>query len=235
MRLFYLLTRLPLPLQVFLDGDLVYSAPVPYPRPGGAVNLTRCSIGWDFNGQMSGVLLFSSAANLKVVTSMLKRLAGQGGDSGEDAPAPASDPDLRADPATVSSQERIKTNLFGGRHRIFAAYLPGRTTSGQCLEPHNGHHASLRRDRTHAWVARAAQDVVRSIGGTPTLLPMAHHLLSDVPSQQVCRTAGQNVDTVLSVLLSFLDGNVANQVRDCIFRRVLLFAGFCIFFFFLYV
>lgn len=185
--------------------------------------LTRCSIGWDLDGQTSGVLLFSGAAELKLVSSMLNRLARHVDNPCDESVgcAPyASDPDLWVDTATVSSQERLKRLLLGSKCRIFAALLPARTVNGRCLEPHNGHHALLRGDKTHVWITRTAQDVIRSMGGTPALLPLAHQLLSDFPGSPVndspVHFAGQNVDTVLSVLLSFLDDNVANQVRNLV-------------------
>ena len=130
----------------------------------------------------------------------------------------APDLDLWADPASASSQERFRRMLLGSEYCIFAALLPGRTVNGRCLEPHHGIHARLRGDSTHVWTTRPAQDVIGSIGGTPTLLALAHQLLSDATESSVGRASssatctGRNVDTVLSVLLSFLDGNGANQV-----------------------
>lgn len=199
---------------------MVYSASVPYPRHM-TEPLTRCSIGWDLDGQTSGILLLTSAAHPKVVRSMLNRLAGHVDNLGEEAlesGGSAPDLDLWTDPAGISSQERFKRLLLGSEYRIFAALLPGRTMSGRCLEPHHGIHARLRGDSTHVWMTRPAQDVIGSIGGTATLLSLAHQLLSDATESSVGRpissTAfiGRNVDTVLSVLLSFLDGNGANQV-----------------------
>lgn len=205
--------------QVFVDKKLVFSCPVPYPRHMTEL-LTQCRIGTDLDGQTSGVLLFSGAADLNVVRSMLKRLAGRTGIIGGHATGYegfAADPDLWADPATVSSQERLKRKLLGSKCRIFAALLPGRTVNGRCLEPHNGRHAQLRAGTTHAWTTRTAQDMLVSIGGAPALLPLAHHLLSDslmlsISAPDPNPLTGQNVDTVLSILLSFLDGNVMNQV-----------------------
>ncbi len=203
-----------------LDGKLVFSAVVPYPRYVSEP-LAQCSIGWDLNGQTSGVLLLSGAAELKVVKSMLNRLAGRVDDGIEDADEFGNsfpDLDLWDDTATVSTQQRFKQRLLGSKYQIFASLLPSRTIEGLCLEPHNGHHGRLRGGNTHVWITSASQDVIRSIGGTPGLLSLAHGLLSDAaePSQGkeiLSSFTGRNVDTVLSVLLSFLDGSVANQVR----------------------
>lgn len=207
--------------QVCLDEKVIFSASVPYPRQM-TEPLTRCSIGWDLDGQTSGVLLLTSAAHPKVVRSMLNRLAGHVDNLSEEAlecRGSAPDLDLWADPASISSQERFRKMLLGSEYRIFAALLPDRTMNGRCLEPHHGIHARLRGDSTQVWTTRPAQDVIGSIGGTPTLLSLAHQLLSDAPESSVGRSIatsaafiGSNVDTVLSVLLSFLDGNVANQV-----------------------
>lgn len=218
--LLIILPRATFPMtQVFVDEELVFSSPVPYPRHI-TEPLTQCSIGTEFDGQMSGVLLFSAAADLKVVGSMLNGLAGRTGVLGREATRykdAAADPDLWADPATVSVQERLKRKLLGSKCRIFAALLPGRTINGQCLEPHNGHHARLRAGTTHVWITSSAQDVIRSIGGAPALITMARHLLSHSPGSSISTSgpnsfSGHNVDTVISVLLSFLDGSVTNQV-----------------------
>lgn len=202
----------------------MFSATVPYPRHM-TEPLARCSIGWDLDGQTSGALLFSRAADIKVVTSMLNRLAGHMSDLTEEAVGHggcAPDLDVWIDPAATSSQKRLRT-LLGSKFVIFAALLPGRTINGRCLEPHNGLHAILRGDKTHVWITHSPQDVLRSIGGTPALLSLAHHLLSDSPGLPAAKSspsrfAGHNVDTVLSILLSFLDGNVANQVWNHTFR-----------------
>lgn len=207
-------------LQVFIDDDLVFSASVPYPRHM-TEPLTQCRIGWNFDGQTSGVLIFSGSAELITVRSMLARLASHvDASSGEVFGDRSSvlDPDLWDDPSTISSHERLKRKLFGSECRIFAALLPGRTINGQCLEPHNGHHALLRGNSTHAWIIHTAQDIVRSIGGSPILISLAHQLLSggsETPAPRAGPNSfiGQNLDTVLSVLHSFLDGNVLNQVR----------------------
>lgn len=206
---------------MFLDGGLIFSASVPYPRHI-LEPLAQCSIGWDLDGQTSGVLLLSGVADLKIVSSMLNRMAGRVDDVTEDVDAFRSYPpdlDLWDDSATVSAQQRLKRRLLGSKYQFFAALLPNRTIDGLCLEPHNGHHALLRGDTTHVWITSTPQDVVRSIGGTPTLLSLAHELLSDPPRlsparEITSRFTGRNVDTVLSVLLSFLDGNVVNQVRN---------------------
>lgn len=199
---------------------MVFSASVPYPRHM-TEPLTRCSIGWDLDGQTSGVLLLTTAGHPKVVRSMLNRLAGHVDNLSEEAlefGGSAPDLDLLADPAGISSQERFRRMLLGSEYRMFAALLPGRTVNGRCLEPHHGIHARLRSDSTHVWTTRPAQDVICSIGGTPTLLSLAHQLLSDAAESSVGRAVssaafvGSNVDTVSSVLLSFLDGNGANQV-----------------------
>lgn len=206
---------------MILDGQLVFSAAVPFPRHISEP-LAQCSIGWDLNGQTSGVLLLSGAAEIKVVKSMLCRLAGRVDDGTEDADefgTSSPDLDLWDDTATVSTQQRFKQRLLGSKYQIFAALLPSRTIEGVCLEPHNGHHGWLRGGNTHVWITSASQDVIRSIGGTPGLLSFAHGLLSDdaesSPGREVPSSCtGRNVDTVLSVLLSFLDGSVANQVRN---------------------
>lgn len=197
--------------QVFLDGDLVYSAPVPYPRHIEATPLTKCSIGWDFNGQMAGAFMLSGAAELKTMMSMLKRLTA---DSNEGRIIDTSDPDLWIDPAIVSSRKRLENNILGGKYRLVAAFIPSRTIRGRCLEPHNGYHAQLRGDRTHVWLRRSVGNVLRSIGGTAALLPLAHGLLSDASPNQPSLFSGQNVDTVLSVLLTFIKEDVVNQVND---------------------
>lgn len=209
-------------MQVFVDGQLFYSASVPYPRRISEP-LARCSIGWNLDGQTSGVLLLSGVASLKVAKSMLNRLAGQPNDVTEDADAFGSsspDLDLRDDSATVSAQQRLKRKLLGSKHQIFAALLPSRTVDDLCLEPHNGHHGLLRGGATHVWITHTVQDVIGSIGGAPSLLALANGLLSEAPGSDLSRGrkspnafTGQSVDTTLSVLLSFLDGNVANQVR----------------------
>lgn len=217
---------LPLPvtssrMQVFLDEERLFASSVPYPRHISEP-VAHCSIGWDLDGQMSGVLLLSGVAELKVLKSMLSRLAGGIDDIKQDAAACASTPpdlDLWDDTATVSAQQRLKRRLLGSKYRVFAALLPDRTINGLCLEPHNGQHALLRGDTTHVWITRHSQDVVKSIGGTLTVLSLAHELLSDTPQGPPATpipspATGQNVDTVLSVLLSFLDGNIANQVRN---------------------
>lgn len=202
------------PAQVFLDGDLVYSAPVPYPRHVEATPLTKCSIGWDLNGQMAGAFMFSGAAELKTIMSMLKRLTGDVADSKEGRIIHTSDPDLWMDPAIVSSRKRLEKNILGDKYRLVAAFIPSRTFSGRCLEPHNGYHAQLRGDRTHLWIRRSVGDVLRSIGGPAALLPLAHVLLSDASPNQPSLFSGQNVDTVLCVLLTFIKEDVVNQVND---------------------
>lgn len=206
---------------MFLDGELTFSASVPYPRHV-VEPLAQCGIGWNFDGQTSGILLLSGVADLKNVTSMLNRLAGQVDDINEDSDVFGSCPpdlDLWDDSAPISAQKRLKRRLLGSKYRFFAALLPNRTIDGLCLEPHNGNHAQLRRDATNVWITSTPQDVIRSIGGTPTLLSLAHELLSDPPrlwtSKEITSPfTGRNADTVLSVLLCFLDGNVANQVRN---------------------
>ncbi|CAM9496985.1 unnamed protein product, partial [Ectocarpus fasciculatus] len=203
---------------VFLDEERLFASSVPYPRHISEP-VAHCSIGWDLDGQMSGVLLISGVAELKVLKSMLSRLAGRIDDIKQDAAACASTPpdlDLWDDTATVSAQQRLKRRLLGSKYRVFAALLPDRTINGLCLEPHNGQHALLRGDTTHVWITRHSQDVVKSIGGTLTVLSLAHELLSDTPQRPPATpipspATEQNVDTVLSVLLSFLDGNIANQ------------------------
>lgn len=204
--------------QIFVDEKLIFSEAVPFPRQVTEL-VTRCRVGWDLNGQMSGVLLFSGAIDLKSLRSMLNRLARQGGSTQEEPSGYdeyPSDPDLWVKSAIMSSQERLKRKLMGSKCCMFAALLPGRTTNGYCLEPHNGHHARLRGNETCVWISRAAQDVLRSIGGTPSLLSLAHQLLSEASQLSMIaspsRFTGHNVDTILSVLLSFLDGSVANQV-----------------------
>lgn len=212
-------------IQVFLDGQLFFSASVPYPRRISEP-LARCSIGWNLDGQTSGVLLLSGVASLKIVKSMLNRLAGRPDDVIEGADAFGSsspDLDLWDDTTTVSAQQRLKRKLLGSKYQFFAALLPNRTVDGLCLEPHNGHHG-LFRGPTHGWVTHTAQDVIRSIGGSPSLLSLANGLLSEPPDFSLGRKipscfTGRSVDTVLSVLLSFLDGSVANQVRS-------IFTGF---------
>ncbi|CAM9130173.1 unnamed protein product, partial [Hapterophycus canaliculatus] len=206
-------------LEVFLDEELFFRAPVPYPRHVSEP-LSQCSVGWDFNGQMSGVFFLSIAAELKIVKSMLCRLMGLPDSTNEDAHGFGSCPpdlDLWDDTATVSAQQRLRRKLLGSKYRIFAAFFPDRTVNGLCLEPHNGLHALLRVGTTHVWLSHTCQDVVKSIGGTPTLLSLAQELLSNdlasPPGSQISNPfSDRNVDTVLSVLLSFLDGNVANQV-----------------------
>ncbi|CAM9566448.1 unnamed protein product, partial [Ectocarpus sp. 13 AM-2016] len=205
-------------MQVFLDEELLFASSVPYPRHVSEP-VAHCSVGWDLDGQMSGVLLLSAVAEQKIVKSMLSRLAGRIDDMKQDADACASTPpdlDLWDDTTTVSAQQRLKRRLLGSKYRVFAALLPDRTINGLCLEPHNGQHALLRGDTTHVWITRHAQDVVKSIGGTLTVLSLAHELLSDTPqgppaTPNPSPATGQNVDTVLSVLLSVLDGNIANQ------------------------
>lgn len=206
--------------QVFLDGQLFFSASVPYPRRISEP-LARCSIGWNLDGQTSGVLLLSGVKSLKIVKSMLNRLAGRPDDMIEGADAVGSsspDLDLWDDTATVSAPQRLKQKLLGSQYQIFAALLPNRTVDDLCLEPHNGHHGLLRGGTTHVWITHTVQDVISSIGGTPSLLSLATGLLSEAPGLALGRKipnsfTGRSVDTVLSVLLSFLDGNVANQVR----------------------
>lgn len=208
-------------MQVLLDEDLFFASSVPYPRHISEA-VAHCSVGWDLDGQMSGVLLLSGVADLKIVKSMLNRLAGRIDDMKQDADACGSTPpdlDLWDDTATVSAQQRLKRRLLGSKYRVFAALLPDRTINGLCLEPHNGQHALLRGDTTDVWITRHSQDVVKSIGGTLTVLSLAHELLSDTPQGPPAASTpspatGQNVDTVLSVLLSFLDGNIANQVQN---------------------
>lgn len=216
-----------------LDGQLVYAAAVPFPR-NISEPLAQCSIGWNLNGQTSGVLLLSGAADLKVVMSMLRRLAGRVDDGTEDADEFGSfspDLDLWDDTATVSTQQRFKRRLLGSKYHIFAALLPSRTVDGLCLEPHNEYHGRLRDNATHVWMTSASQDVIRSIGGTPGLLSLAHGLLSDsaesFPGSEVPSSFnGRNVDTVLSVLLSFLDGSVVNQVRNLRLSSVRIFCTY---------
>lgn len=207
--------------QVFVDERLVCSAAVPFPR-NVTDTLARFSIGWDFDGQTSGVLLFSRGADLNSVWSMLRRLAGQTGPCAETPDRhrnPPSDPDLWIDSATVPTQGRFRSKLIGSNSIPFASLIPSRTVNGLCLDPHNGHHAQLRGYRTHAWTTHTASDVIRSIGGTPSLLPLAFYLLSDSearrpPGSGLSPVDGENLDTVLSVLLSFLRGSVVNQVRQ---------------------
>lgn len=206
---------------MFVDGQLFFSASVPYPRRMSEP-LARCSIGWNLDGQTSGVLLLSGVASLKDAKSMLNRLAGRPDDVTEGADAFGSscpDLDLWDDTATVSAQQRLKRKLLGSKYQIFAALLPNRTVDDLCLEPHNGHHGLLRGGTTHVWITHTVQDVISSIGGTPSLLSLANGLLSEAPGLSLginndSSVTGRGVDTVLSVLLSFLDGNVANQVRS---------------------
>lgn len=184
--------------------------------------LARCTIGWNLDGQTSGVLLLSGVASLKDAKSMLNRLAGRPDDVTEGADAFGSscpDLDLWDDTTTVSAQQRLKRKLLGSKYQIFAALLPNRTVNDLCLEPHNGHHGLLRGGTTHVWITHTVQDVISSIGGTPSLLSLANGLLSEAPGLSLgikndSSVTGRSVDTVLSVLLSFLDGNVANQVRS---------------------
>eukprot|EP00752_Nemacystus_decipiens_P002115 g2019.t1 len=205
-------------LEVFVDGKLSFSASVPYPRRISEP-LARCSIGSNLDGQTSGVVLLSGVASLKITKSMLNRLAGRLDDVAEGADTfgnSSPDLDLWDDKATVSAQQRLKRTLLGSKYHIFAALLPNRTVDDLCLEPHNGHHGLLRRGTTHVWITHTVQDVIRSIGGTPSLLSLANGLLSEAPGVSLGRRKnnsfiGQSVDIVLSVLLSFLDGNVANQ------------------------
>lgn len=82
-----------------------------------------------------------------------------------------------------------------------------------CLEPHNNYHAQLWGNHTHVWIRRSFQDIMRSVGGAAALLPLAHGLLFVSSPNRTSIFAGQNVDTVLSVLLRFLKGNVTNLVR----------------------
>lgn len=206
---------------MLLDGELIFSASVPFPRHV-VEPLAQCSIGWNLYGQTSGILLLSGAADLKNIRSMLNRLAGRVDDVNEDPDVFGSCPpdlDLWNDSAPISAQQRLKRRLLGSKYRFFAALLPNRTIDGLCLEPHNGNHARLSGDTTNVWITSTLQDVVRSIGGTPTLLSLAHELLSDPPrlwtsKEIISPFTGRNVDTVLSVLLCFLDGNLANQVRS---------------------
>lgn len=205
--------------QVFLDEKQVVAAPVPFPRHVSE-SLTRCSIGCDFDGQTSGVLVFSRAADVAVIAPMLRRLAkhAEGVSNDVGCKRCPSDPDLWVDPATVSPQERLKTKLLGSRSIFLAALLPHRTISGLCLEPHNGYHATLRRDKTHAWSVHTAHDAIKSIGGTSTLLPLAWHLLSDSTGASTAQprassATGKSVDIILSVLICFLRGSIVNQVR----------------------
>lgn len=195
----------------------MFSAPVPFPR-NLTERLTRFSIGWDFEGQTSGVLLFTRGADPKAVGAMLRQFVWQLEDFTEGVGSKPSDLDLCVDSATVSTQALLKTKILGSKFRLFAALVPSRTIHGLCLDPHNGHHARLRGDRTHAWTMRSAQDVIRSIGGTPTLLLLAYHLLLNTANISTKGSSsgtllGENVDTVLSVLLSFIRGNLVNQVR----------------------
>lgn len=207
--------------QVLLDEELFFCGSVPYPRHVSEP-LAQCSVGWDFNGQMSGVLFLSVSAELKIIKSMLYRLIGLSDGTNEESHGFGSCPpdlDIWDDTATVSAQQRFRRKLLGSKYKIFAAFLPDRTVNGLCLEPHNGLHALLRVVSTHVWFSRTPQDVIKSIGGTPTLLALAQELLSNDPasqsgSQLSSPFSDRNVDTVLSILLSFLDGNVANQVRD---------------------
>lgn len=209
--------------QVFLDERAAFSAPVPFPR-NVTDPLKHFSIGWDFDGQTSGVFIFSRGADLKVVRAMLRRHVGHLDGFREPTaglgsnPSP-SDLDICFDSATVSAQARFKTKLLGSKCALLIALMPSRTINGLCLDPHNGHHAQLRGERTHAWTIRTAQDVIRNIGGTPSLLPLACYLLLDTAilhweGPTTGCISGENVDTVLSVLLSFLRGNVTNQVRQ---------------------
>lgn len=206
---------------MFVDGQLFFSASVPYPRRISEP-LAQCSIGWNLDGQTSGVLLLSGVANLQSAKSMLNRLAGRPDDVTEDANAFGSsspDLDLWDDAATASAKQRLTRKLLGSKYQFFAALLPNRTVDDLCLEPHNGHHGLLKRGTTHVWITHTVQDVIRSIGGTPSLLSLANGLLSEAPGSSLGRKnpnsfIGRSVDTVLSVLLSFLDGNVANQVRS---------------------
>lgn len=173
---------------------------MPFPRQ---VNepLTHCSVGWDLDGQTSGVLIFSRAADRGVTAEILKRLA----DHTESSPA---DLNLSQDLTNNSRWDILRAKPLSSRCQILAALMPDRTVNGLCLETHHGYHAKLREHRTHAWTVWLAQDVIRSIGGTPSLLPMASILLTDSP---VC--TGENVDTVIFLMLSFLVGNDTNQVR----------------------
>lgn len=208
---------------MYVDKQLCFSASVPYPRRISGP-LARSSIGWNLDGQTSGVLLLSGVASLKIANSMLNRLAGRPDDvaDGTDAFGCSSpDLDLWDDTATVSAQQRLKRKLLGSKYRFFAALLPNRAVDDLCLEPHNGHHGLLRRGTTRTWITHTVQDVIKSIGGASSLLSLAKRLLSETPdlslgSKKNTSFNGRSVDTVLSVVLSFLDGNVANQVRSLV-------------------
>lgn len=229
----------PVCCQVFLDGKQVVSSTVPYPRYM-TESLARCNIGWDFDGQMSGVLLFSRAADLENVEAMLKGLAVNTKSHDEKVggyKVSTADPDPWVDSTAVPDQDHFDANIRSPRGVLVAALMPNRTMNNLCLEPHNKFHTRLRNGKTHAWTMRTAQDVIRSIGGTPLLLPLACDLLTD--STLSCSSGsvsssymGESVDTVVSLVHSFLLGKANNQVRinrlcftTSVYNAVLVLAG----------
>lgn len=211
--------------QVFVDGERVFAAAVPFPRHISEP-LSRCSIGWDLDGQTSGILVFSRAVDVDVLEAMLDSLADGMQAKDVERGHGLSRQGSQLLPDLWGASHVVSGGLWSGvkpppwKSSLLAAFMPSRTVKGQCLEPHSGYHAKLRRPGTHAWTRNRAQDVIGTIGGSPSLLLLANQLLRDRRQSHAPATPhggeqyeSRNIDTVVSLVLAFVDGNRANQVR----------------------
>ncbi len=176
-------------LTITIDNKAPQTQPVKFPRPpatpsGQAPALKTLEIGRGFDGQLSTVYVLKESIDVASVTGLMSHSGGLG-------PPSAAPPDI------------------GPASAVFAhVYDPTRTDSESALDLHSGGAATFGVDAC-PWVVSSPKDVINSIGGIQTLLPLFHNL----PQQS--GGAGPDprsplIPTLFSLLSSFLRSHVSN-------------------------
>ncbi|CAM9208865.1 unnamed protein product [Discosporangium mesarthrocarpum] len=204
-------------LQVYMDERLVFSGAVPYPRCVVGP-LTQRRVGWDFDGQMAGVLMLRQASSVEATHAVLRSMAGESlYDSARAKPSGGPTPDL--DVFGLPGQAVQRGKLLSSHHPVLTAYLPCRIRGRLCLDLHSGVHAQMR-GRTDVWVVHEPQDMLGGIGGMGVLLFLSDTFISNLGSggsDQGGRTDRVGLSSILQLLAAFLaDHEVTQREMQCL-------------------
>lgn len=155
-------------LTVHLDQQVVFQDSVRFPVLGAATD-TEFSFGRNLDGQMTPVYFFSEALPPLLMETVARLDAGKAADGVENG--------LNAVAADllpmVTTSDRKTLPLLS---KVVLALHPGRCQSGYALDVHGGRHAKVRQ-LTCSWSIANARDLLNSMGGLSSLLPLFPNLL----------------------------------------------------------
>jgi len=181
-------------LQISINDKIHQSTPTPFPAKISSP-LSMLDIGTNFDGQMSPVYLLNSPISGDSVTSLM-----QGSSSSTSFSS--------AKPLDTNTDSKDTANCFA------MVYDPSRTSpnANLALDVHSGVHLELK-PNTQAWVLSKAKDVINSIGGIQTFLP----LFRSLPPSGPVSAYQPLIPTLFFLLASFLRSSPANQAAlyDC--------------------